>query len=66
MRTLKRACVTLMRAYGVRRVPIVDAAGALVGIVSANDMLDLMAEEITALARIVSRQQRREAESRTV
>ena len=58
--------VELMRAHGIRRVPIVDAAGALVGIVSADDILDLMAEELTALARMVSRQQRREADSRVV
>ena len=49
-----------MRAKGVRRVPVVDATGALVGIVSADDFLDLLAEELTALARLVSREQARE------
>ena len=49
-----------MRAKGVRRVPVVDAAGALAGIVSVDDFLDLLADELTALARLVSRGQARE------
>ena len=49
-----------MRAKGVRRIPVVDAAGALVGIVSVDDFLDLLADELTALARLVSREQARE------
>ena len=49
-----------MRAKGVRRVPVVDAGGALTGIVSVDDFLDLFAEEISALARLVSREQARE------
>lgn len=49
-----------MRAKGVRRVPVVDAGGALVGIVTVDDFLDLLAEELTALARLVSREQARE------
>jgi CBS domain-containing protein len=49
-----------MRAKGVRRVPVVDAGGALIGIVAVDDFLDLFAEEITALARLVSREQARE------
>lgn len=49
-----------MRAKGVRRVPVVDAGGALAGIVAVDDFLDLLSEEITALARLVSREQARE------
>jgi CBS domain-containing protein len=56
--------IELMRSRGVRRIPVVDAGGALVGIVTADDMLDLLAEELSAIARIVSREQRREAEYR--
>lgn len=54
-----------MRAKGVRRVPVVDAGGGLVGIVSADDLLDLLADELTALARLVSREQARERTRRT-
>jgi CBS domain-containing protein len=56
--------IELMRAKGVRRIPVVDASGALVGIVTADDMLDLLAEELSGLARMVAREQRREAEYR--
>jgi len=56
--------IELMRAKGVRRVPIVDARGALVGIVTADDILELLAEEMTALARMVAREQRHEVELR--
>jgi CBS domain-containing protein len=56
--------IELMRAKGVRRVPIVDARGSLVGIVTADDILDLLAEEMTALARMISRERRRESELR--
>lgn len=54
-----------MRAKGVRRVPVVDVGGALVGIVSADDLLDLLADELTALARLLSREQARERQKRT-
>ena len=57
--------IELMRAKGVRRVPIVDAQGGLVGILTADDIVDLVAEEMTALAKMVSREQRREVELRT-
>jgi CBS domain-containing protein len=48
----------------VRRVPVVDAGGALAGIVAVDDFLDLLAEEISALARLVSREQARERTAR--
>jgi len=54
-----------MRAKGVRRVPVVDSGGALVGIVSADDLLDLLADELTALARLLSREQAHERQKRT-
>ena len=55
-----------MRAKGVRRLPVVDDGGALVGIVTADDFVDLLAEEMGALARMIAREQRREAEMRKV
>ncbi len=56
----------LMRAKGVRRVPVVDARGLLVGIVTADDFVELMAEELNALARMIQREQRRESQTRQV
>jgi CBS domain-containing protein len=49
----------------VRRVPVVDAGGTLAGIVSADDLLDLLADELTALVRLLSREQARERRNRT-
>ena len=56
--------IQLMRSHGVRRVPVVDAGGALVGILAADDLLDLLAEELSALARIAPRGQEREVRGR--
>jgi CBS domain-containing protein len=53
-----------MRAKGVRRIPVVDAGGSLVGIVAVDDFLDLLSDELTALARVVTRQQARERQNR--
>ena len=59
-------CIARMRGRGVRRMPVVDARGALVGIVTADDLLDLLAEELAGLARTVVNEQRREAQARVV
>jgi CBS domain-containing protein len=49
-----------MRARGVRRAPVVNDSGDLVGIVSLDDLLPIVAEELGALARLVGNQARRE------
>ena len=56
--------IQLMRAKGARRAPVVDKDGALLGIISADDFIELLAEELSELARLVSREQKREAEIR--
>jgi CBS domain-containing protein len=48
----------------VRRLPVTDAGGSLVGIVAADDVLSLLAEEMSALATMVSREHKREVEVR--
>jgi CBS domain-containing protein len=58
--------VELMRAKGVRRVPVVDARGMLVGIVAADDLVDLLAEEMSSIARMITRERHREAVDRKV
>ena len=57
-------CVAMMRQKGLRRLPVVDASGALVGLVAADDMLELLAEEMSGLAAVVAREQRREQAQR--
>jgi len=50
----------VMRVKAVRRMPIVDALGTLVGIVTADDLLQLLSEEMSALAAMINREKRRE------
>ncbi len=56
--------VAVMRTKGVRRLPVVDQDGYLVGIVTADDILELLAGELTGIASMVSREQRRESSER--
>jgi len=53
-----------MRLRGIRRVPVVDASGNLSGIVSADDLLEFLAEEMGELSRIGSWQQAHERRAR--
>ena len=56
--------IRLMRAHGIRRIPVIDEEGGLAGIVSLDDMLDLLAEELTELAKVAPRAQAWEARNR--
>jgi len=54
----------IMRFKGVRRLPTVDGEGQLVGIVTVDDILEVLSEELSELSRIVAREQAREASAR--
>ena len=54
----------LMRAHAVRRLPLVDASGALVGLLAADDLLQLLGGQMSALANVVERGVRRESAER--
>ena len=54
----------IMRYKGVRRLPVVDSAGKLIGIVAIDDLLEILAEEMTELVKIVAREQAHEAQAR--
>ena len=47
-----------LRQRGVRRAPVVAASGDLVGIVSTDDLLGIIAEQLGSLARLVDQQTR--------
>lgn len=53
-----------MRLRGIRRVPVVNPHGGLTGIVSADDLLGFLAEEMGDLARIGPHQQSQEKRAR--
>ncbi len=55
-----------MRTKGVRRIPVVDTQGTLVGMLSLDDLLDFLVDELSNLASLVKREQKSEQDTRTV
>lgn len=53
-----------MRDRGIRRLPVVAENGSLVGILTVDDMLDLLAEQLSALVRLVASERRHEEQRR--
>lgn len=53
-----------MRFKGVRRMPVINQAGVLAGIVSVDDLMEFLAEEMAELAHISQRQQSIEKQTR--
>jgi len=58
------AVLRRMRSFGVRRVPVVDDAGALTGILALDDVLAGLADELAEAASLMLRQQKHEVERR--
>ena len=54
-----------MRAHGVRRTPVVDERGGLVGLVASDDALELIMEELAGLVKLVVRQRGSEVRRRS-
>jgi len=50
------AALEVMRAGPFRRVPVVDKTGKLVGLLSIDDVLDLLAEEFQTISRLLSKE----------
>ncbi|MGE5523929.1 MAG: CBS domain-containing protein [Rhodospirillaceae bacterium] len=54
----------IMRYKGVRRIPVVGPDRQLTGIISVDDLLDVLAEELGELTKVLAREQAREAATR--
>ena len=49
-----------MRRKGLRRLPVTDARGALVGLVTLDDVLEILAEQMRTVVQAIENEQRRE------
>ena len=58
------SAVHLMRVKAVRRLPVVNDEGRLLGLVSFDDLLDVITEELQKLAETSRLEQSREARQR--
>ena len=56
--------IQLMSSQGIRRLPVVDKDGSLLGIVTLDDVLLLLAKEFGALAKLVRHEQKNESSAR--
>ncbi|SOD41399.1 CBS domain-containing protein [Nitrosovibrio sp. Nv4] len=56
--------VQYMRSKTVRRLPIVDETGALLGILTLDDLLELLSEELLAISKLISYQRQKETRRR--
>lgn len=54
----------IMRYKGVRRLPVVGDDGELVGIITVDDLLDVIAEELGELTKVLAREQAHEVAAR--
>lgn len=53
-----------MRHRGIRRIPVVGAAGELVGIITLDDMVEMVSEQLTDLVHLLGRERQIERERR--
>jgi CBS-domain-containing membrane protein len=54
----------LMRERGVRRLPVLTRSGALAGILTIDDMLDIVAEQLNDVVHAIARERVRETRVR--
>jgi CBS domain-containing protein len=49
-----------MQSHGIRRLPVVNDRGGLEGMLTFDDVIELLSEELTDLAKLVAKEQKRE------
>jgi CBS domain-containing protein len=59
--TLKR-----MRSRGVRRVPVINDENVLVGILTVDDILEILANEFSEVITVLNKERRKEEAARTL
>ena len=57
-------CAQAMASHRIRRMPIVDENGGVVGILTLDDLLELLSEELLAIAKLVKYQRQKETRHR--
>ena len=58
--------VKYMKSKRVRRMPVVNRQGSLVGIITADDVIELIAEQLQNMAGLLSLEQKQEQKRRSV
>jgi CBS-domain-containing membrane protein len=53
-----------MREFGVRRLPMLDAAGNLTGLVAVDNLLEALAEQVDSVVRVLKAEQTKETVTR--
>ena len=59
------ATMETMRLKGIRRVPVTDSSGVLVGILTSDDLLGIFYEEMGHMVALISNEQLRELSKRS-
>lgn len=56
--------IKIMRDKGVRRIPVINEAGGLEGLLTMDDLLELVAEQLTDIVGLINKEQARESRLR--
>jgi CBS domain-containing protein len=62
--TASHEAIEFMRRKTIRRLPVVDETGELTGILTLDDTLQLLSEELLDLAKLVRYEQKKETRHR--
>ncbi|MER0215997.1 MAG: CBS domain-containing protein [Nitrosomonas sp.] len=62
--TASHEAIEFMRCKTIRRLPVVDESGELTGILTLDDALQLLSEELLDLAKLVRYEQKKETRHR--